>query len=1094
MLQRARETSSVRYWKDLNPLRMKYSHIIPKFDSDDEGTDMESDNSDGDSLDELDPWQYCQECGNENSDGDESSYNNSEEETDHLSDSDSQGEYEDAEPGYDFGDDELSVSDEEEASSDESNESEDEVDPFVGVGTVPVDASILTANSENECSNCWRRQITNSSRKYQLEFVHILSNEITNQALCTLKVTRPATVPVQYNLCQQCNTYLRKCPDGTKASVAEKRKDWKNSWPSFFRDLLFGNEKTSCESFYNIVGASKLWRFIPLSCRGYWRQRAKDFEVQGQHPYDGVISSNQDDEAPPYFVDRTEDLDSFNEHLASYQLGRWLEAYSYDSESKPMSIPDVLCPWGCSEFCSESVTYNLGILIQHCLPQIQLNLPKSDWFKTLHVFESSRLDYIRNDICDYDTVLMNDEWKVVPSVIMDDTSTLMVLTCSKHNKHQNMKRLHMHVPRKEHHTLSPDQSDQLSHLVVNPATLTTTRANKFSTSFRMSRQLTSWAGTDTCTVGSVGRFIGMSRMLSDSESLSLAQRRDIKALSSKNVQDGTMLPEYVTNLEAQSERLYNPERIAQLKVGSTFVSVDAAMDLHMDSTQDKNICIDVQRDKDLPTVIDIVSSPRSWLPLINYVQIEDNRDYGYPMKAVGNYTIAKGFRPSMMLWTLAGTILNCKELWKGIDQRAGNYSDKGWDGFMLTHLTILHLKHANVPQSKSASPFKKAAVSSTAKMLSKIESFMPHEMRVDVAGTEDDNMSETNYFGFDVHYWRRLFPESVYSSIGVCTPNDSMDHLNSIGGRQVIIKVILDERMGASNRPTCADDIVNIGLFKYEARVIVCLESKVTKSSGNDYNGCRFSRHGDGYHNWRKQLRGKNAKEIMTECRTGEPYTELAEPTFMPRLFATVVVYVKVDNTGDATEERKIDFHRSLGGQGHIACECNNYPLLITGRLPESRRTCIMPGCTEKEGYVCARTECRTRICVKCLKKSSENRISLISPPVDDDEHDIIRDGPQSCGRVVNKDGTTTDKGGNELCGLGEVLLERHGRRVIKTKNDEGADIDDCLEESDDIGIDDMGRNILKDFVTGKQGQICDEEVLVYGESAGKLVHHLYCT
>ena len=70
---------------------------------------------------------------------------------------------------------------------------------------------------------------------------------------------------------------------------------------------------------------------------------------------------------------------------------------------------------------------------------------------------------------------------------------------------------------------------------------------------------------------------------------------------------------------------------------------------------------------------------------------------------------------------------------------------------MLTHLTILHLKHANVPQSKSVSPFKKAAVSSTANMVSKIEAFMPHEMRVDVSGTKEANISESNYFGFDVH-------------------------------------------------------------------------------------------------------------------------------------------------------------------------------------------------------------------------------------------------------------------------------------------------------------------------------------------------------
>ena len=41
----------------------------------------------------------------------------------------------------------------------------------------------------------------------------------------------------------------------------------------------------------------------------------------------------------------------------------------------------------------------------------------------------------------------------------------------------------------------------------------------------------------------------------------------------------------------------------------------------------------------------------------------------------------------------------------------------------------------------------------------------------------------------------------------------------------------------------------------------------------------------------------------------------------MPNLFACVVVYVRIDMGGLENEKKRIDFHRSLGGQGHLACE-----------------------------------------------------------------------------------------------------------------------------------------------------------------------------
>ena len=63
----------------------------------------------------------------------------------------------------------------------------------------------------------------------------------------------------------------------------------------------------------------------------------------------------------------------------------------------------------------------------------------------------------------------------------------------------------------------------------------------------------------------------------------------------------------------------------------------------MDSTQDENVLIIVHKNtrKSLiagAVTIYVLSGKKSWLPMINYVQIEDLTRYGYPMKAIEDYT------------------------------------------------------------------------------------------------------------------------------------------------------------------------------------------------------------------------------------------------------------------------------------------------------------------------------------------------------------------------------------------------------------------------------------------------------------------------
>ena len=81
-------------------------------------------------------------------------------------------------------------------------------------------------------------------------------------------------------------------------------------------------------------------------------------------------------------------------------------------------LPNVLCPWGCSEFCFRAEKFNLGIIIQRHLTKVQLNFPFSSWYERVALFDSARMDYIREEN-DYDTVLLNKNWKIVPTAYLD---------------------------------------------------------------------------------------------------------------------------------------------------------------------------------------------------------------------------------------------------------------------------------------------------------------------------------------------------------------------------------------------------------------------------------------------------------------------------------------------------------------------------------------------------------------------------------------------------------------------------------------------------------------------------------------------------
>ncbi len=213
----------------------------------------------------------------------------------------------------------------------------------------------------------------------------------------------------------------------------------KNIWPSILWDILSGCNASDNVPYYHIKHAETLWRMICASMREYW------FEAIGiiQHRYHGNIMKPYDgctlDCPKQFFFYRTSDVDKFWNNINS------LEMLVELNSGKNSLIPDVLCPWGCTEFCFKAGHTNLGILIQHHLQKVVLNFPTAQRYQKIHLAESSCNDYIFEEENHY-LVLMISKWPVQPCVVLDEGEKLMVMVCRHHMKHSNTKQLYSNPP------------------------------------------------------------------------------------------------------------------------------------------------------------------------------------------------------------------------------------------------------------------------------------------------------------------------------------------------------------------------------------------------------------------------------------------------------------------------------------------------------------------------------------------------------------------------------------------------------------------------------------------------------------------------
>ncbi len=180
------------------------------------------------------------------------------------------------------------------------------------------------------CSNCWRKQYATHDPTYTLQFTTISLSIIGKKRspLQLVKSSNSQTNAVDHILCNQCFCFLSK---------DIKSKDFADSYPSFLWNLLAAN--------YNAVYSGQdLWHMIPSTMRPWWIHSLTETEQDWCHAYHRQISLTS---PRPLFDDRTFGMTNFLKDVGSGHPGSFVKALKNEKEF----LPNVMCPFGCSEYC-----------------------------------------------------------------------------------------------------------------------------------------------------------------------------------------------------------------------------------------------------------------------------------------------------------------------------------------------------------------------------------------------------------------------------------------------------------------------------------------------------------------------------------------------------------------------------------------------------------------------------------------------------------------------------------------------------------------------------------------------------------------------
>jgi hypothetical protein len=278
----------------------------------------------------------------------------------------------------------------------------------------------------------------------------------------------------------------------------------------------------------------------------------------------------------PLFDDSTFGLTNFLKDVESGHTGTFVKALKNEKEF----LPNVMCPFGCSEYCFKGNHIAWDLVIQWLL--LKVLLPHIDKTRYLHV--QHMWDQYNREDDDFDLILLNRRWEIRPAIVISESGCPQVVTCRNYGGGSKYQVLY--PPCYPDHHLSAKYTNQLSPIVVQPRIAQTTWAKEYCTTLRMSRQYLNFSGINSCDVGLNGNSRVTSKLLCGHKSLALAGHPNLHALLSHNVVEHQILPEFASLMKKEAIQCHPTGSLTKSVQGSTFVPFGDAIFIQLGIGED----------------------------------------------------------------------------------------------------------------------------------------------------------------------------------------------------------------------------------------------------------------------------------------------------------------------------------------------------------------------------------------------------------------------------------------------------------------------------------------------------------------------------
>ena len=710
--------------------------------------------------------------------------------------------------------------------------------------TLPDDFLPLT--SFDICANCQRMQTIGYQHvnpSYQIEYFHIRSDSVVQKRkFKTIQAFTGARHCV-YKLCNECKLYLDKAQPNNSFAVG---------WCSYIWSLL------SNKDIHDKYGCF-IWRFIPSEWRLWWLQMVK---MRFPNVFVAIDLHNPS----PAFKDKTTDIQTWNEDINSYLLSRLA------SSANKYLIPTISCPWGCSEFQHKVGNIPIDILFQRYLQKCSLQSFTNKHFHR-KVF-GVREDYICEE-GDETRLFYNPAWKVMPSIAFVDGKGPVVLTCSEHNN--GTPKRYIHTCRWQHN-LSAKKPDQLCQVVMQPRILKPVQASKYSTSFRMLNQQGTFNGIDTCNAVTYGKFDFQSKLSSEAQARSVANRPDINAhLTTLNKEHiiSNYTEKGIRDFAIQFSQDIDYDKLTK---GAAFISLENCIMLQREL--EKNSLSAYYDHGDTPQPIRKQFS-RYWSQCIYPCQ--NMTKFGVIFPKIP--TLNSSEYNTINIWTVAAIMCRVEVIWRSVCA-VELYTSK-WHGWLLVFLTKKCFNEGSLRQTKN-DPFQYTFISDIQRLYNKVHK---------------DNLCD--YFNdLDDIFIFETNEENGNAGTIIQNLNVNFHNFKALIIVQRYQEAVMIEPMS---------EHLNLSECNFELRTMIGLQHL----EQDRYDTILWSRYGgEKHYKWwfdtRHQERAIQVDNVDRNILTN---------TF-------INVFVKTENQ-DITKLRR-EFLRSIGGQTHVQCGVHQVPLIAS--------------------------------------------------------------------------------------------------------------------------------------------------------------------